>query len=1235
MAENVLNGLLSDEISLQVLFKWLLSENHRDEQSVSIESNFTCTPGDFISHFLNYIHEDAPNFDTDIINKNTFTPKSIKSSRNRGDHKPHVKKRPALFNDIRISHSHTFPVIPAKCSSEVNKLNVSSDFKSNGTSTPKLMKTNSDNVLDASYGSPISPLYSRNNFNSPKNRSILKSAEKSLCLGDFIVTRKCSSKKKVQRSLCEDINAKTKENIENKKCRRIKPTNLNEKRFSGGFKETENSFNFNDNYIELTVNNLNEQRNLLVEERLKIKNNIDDIIKPTNVKLQTFNNKIEVNPVPDKVTFIAELEILIGIYIFLLNKGFVLNIASELYFLISLMLSKQILNNNLDDSDTDIQMIPDNIENRRDLFKTVHNCVYFAVNCLKSQIDLFKAFDRSTLKLMCENERVKLFSIEFSDNLNEIYTNKFDSAKENNETVQRNVCFISDTDNRDNFPNDTSFHAFRKQRDLFYEILRIWEQNHFLPEWNFAIALGGKIKSLLNLHCDPVNYRHFARLFKMQLLTTSRQNTDDDTINEQASILASLPNVNADKLHRLKTRLITKQENNELNSTPAFNGHQEFYKDFILTSGSHIFYEHLKDTIILEINQTISTNLNDFFDDFTVNLSMRNSYSQSLRILRILAKFLGFLDSLSYRIDSKLVCDNVLKAEIEVRKWFQPNFALKEIVLNSLKNKSLILNIPWIVTYLSMLDYITLRLPYFDDILEMLFCIYYTANAQFELNYNRIMIKFSLGWLFELPHFPSESYYNWISKFSFKGASHNLKLNLNDLKIDKNHRTPSLDNLEIIDQTLLYTFCPYLEGFRKLLSTNSSNSSNVVKHITPLSTVENSSDITEKKLKTQLEEAFFNCQPISIRKTVEFISERVASSCVKHICNNVVPEFKKTSLDGARSVLLQITRDFDRNEDYGKIENTIKTKINELIPQYLKQLQEICAEEIEKITKTRIIASIEALLAVDELPQTKETCVLITKRLCFERVQQWINSHINIGLFNKFKTLHFEILKNLNSHETGIQDKPVFQLPSGGRQIEHNPNTFNAVKIVENIKNMSINLLEDKEIESPYIKDFLQATERAFLERCDVNAQILNLTNRMLVDLMLLLITHRIDIFDDNLECFTKHWTNFSKPTDELFKNLISPRNIILIAQSKDVPRSWQNLSKFVVNLISTGLLSCDDFESQSIAIYKHEWDQTTLKHVSTCFQDVIDGINAKRPNEKNFTQLLNFISSYCVEMDF
>jgi len=88
---------------------------------------------------------------------------------------------------------------------------------------------------------------------------------------------------------------------------------------------------------------------------------------------------------------------------------------------------------------------------------------------------------------------------------------------------EANVCFQIDTDNRENFSSGLAFHAFRKQRDAFYDILRIWEENHLVPGWVFQIALGGRIRSMLTMHNDCTNYYHIARLFKSQLLISCIQ----------------------------------------------------------------------------------------------------------------------------------------------------------------------------------------------------------------------------------------------------------------------------------------------------------------------------------------------------------------------------------------------------------------------------------------------------------------------------------------------------------------------------------------------------------------------------------------------------------------------------------------------------------------------------------------------------------------------------------------
>jgi len=43
----------------------------------------------------------------------------------------------------------------------------------------------------------------------------------------------------------------------------------------------------------------------------------------------------------------------------------------------------------------------------------------------------------------------------------------------------------------------------------------------------------------------------------------------------------------------------------------------------------------------------------------------------------------------------------------------------------------------------------------------------------------------------------------------------------------------------------------------------------------------------------QLEESFFHGQPASTRKSVEYVAERVASCCVKHICSKLLTSIKQ------------------------------------------------------------------------------------------------------------------------------------------------------------------------------------------------------------------------------------------------------------------------------------------------------------------------------------------------------
>lgn len=65
-------------------------------------------------------------------------------------------------------------------------------------------------------------------------------------------------------------------------------------------------------------------------------------------------------------------------------------------------------------------------------------------------------------------------------------------------------------------------------------MIRIWEENRLMSGWSYGQALGPKIKQVLNLRPDPINFAHFSRLFQSQLLTMCRGDDDQHISNEDA-----------------------------------------------------------------------------------------------------------------------------------------------------------------------------------------------------------------------------------------------------------------------------------------------------------------------------------------------------------------------------------------------------------------------------------------------------------------------------------------------------------------------------------------------------------------------------------------------------------------------------------------------------------------------------------------------------------------------------
>ncbi|KAK5638061.1 hypothetical protein RI129_012356 [Pyrocoelia pectoralis] len=785
-----------------------------------------------------------------------------------------------------------------------------------------------NNNLSDNFDTYTSPLYKQQPFAkklpSPKTPP-------TVCLGDFIVRKE--TRRKIQKNLNESFSGG---------ARRINPTNISRP----SFPDTKNSFTFDKNDENL---NCTDRKNLL-EERSRI------TFEGTETIAKVINKKVVDVPVFNRVTFPEKLDILIDLYVFLLNNCYVVNLTSEIHFVVSVLLKKQCDGDVTPKTSLEI------------LLNSLSDQVYFAVGVLQKQTDFLNSLDKLTVRLLFDNARLRHFA---KDNYCVNFLKAYECKLEKPLSVRRinkSVYFECETDNRNNFSSNGSFHNFRKQRDLFYEILQIWENNRLVNNWSFASALGQKIRYLVNLDSEPNNFVHFAKLFKAQLIVNTCQ---DGTIGDEDTIKSVIPNIDEEKLSKLNTR-IGKKNCAGINLIPTFANYEEFYKDFVLIAASPSFSKHFVDVIAAEIVE-----VNNFPVDFldtdefdTFGDSVRLKFVTKVKTLRILAKFLGFFETLPYRSNCTQLPEIVVSDQLEIRNKIKLILDLKEILLEAVKKKSLTLTLPWLVKYLAMLDSVTLKVSQIQEIFRILFKIHFDGSSY------PILVKLCLGWLFELPHIPNGLYYVWMShnKDHVPVVPKSFSRNLH------------LDDLQIFGSEILYTCCPYLDAIKRIITDNANafDRSVTCKHITPLTAINSVCETPNTKLQSQLEDMFFCTQPDSVKRTVEFVSERVASGCIKEICYEIVPLHKKDGMSKLQSEV-----------DIGSPE------IEDLSQKYadssLTNLLNIIKSTTESNLNSRITVAMEALLPSTVLKQTKDLCVFLTHRMCTNRVDQWVKSHVTQG----------------------------------------------------------------------------------------------------------------------------------------------------------------------------------------------------------------------------------------------
>ncbi|XP_056151832.1 codanin-1 isoform X2 [Lampris incognitus] len=757
--------------------------------------------------------------------------------------------------------------------------------------------------------------------------------------------------------------------------------------------------------------NLQEERELLKREKTKRAQQATfplpvslDACTPTKSGLRTVSkitpDSQAVCPEPSKVTLASELDLLAELYCTCISENLVPNIFLELFFVMQLLTSRS--PPATEEDETLCSVKSDVLE--IGYLRQVHNCVYFAVRVLENQFQLLTHLDKCTLRLLAENERVASFSTTLKDRLIQAQDNSTAKLSPSASTLIHSVPFQPATDNRSNFSSNKAFHTFKKQRDIFYEVFRDWEDFHKEPGWNFEAALGGRIRGMVSQLTSAGNHSHFARLFLKQLVQMCK-GSPGDTLD--ADVLGMLGADSLGRLKRLEERLIQPHGIVGPCPPPSFPGHQEFFRDFLKAANCCQLNQHLKDRLCQQLLQldevsilgpAASTGQGEEEEEGDMEQqNEKQRFSSFLLLARLLAKFLGFISFLPYQTAEKPSME-IQENAIALRCKSAPVLDVCTVLCNCIQRRRTILTVPWLVEFLSMLDFTGPLLPCYRTLLGTLLLLYrgLVLGRNGEMCYlNKLLLVAVLGWLFQIPVIPEDIFFT--SDFTDVAKIE-----------DGSTSTQGLDCIPLVDQQLLYTCCPFLDEFRKLLaafvSGSTAKSGGIIRKITPTSAEPRDMPTTnrsQQKLQMQLEQAFFHNQPPSLRRTVEFVAERIGSNCVKHMKATLVNE-----LVGRGETMLRDGLELPGSSS-AKLNDSISAQLCDGGMEALARATRFCSEKSPE--------AIRILLPEGTSPAVLTTSENITKRLATEKACSWLSTNITALIRREWKSRYDRVMKTLET----------------------------------------------------------------------------------------------------------------------------------------------------------------------------------------------------------------------------
>ncbi|XP_059228615.1 codanin-1 isoform X2 [Mustela nigripes] len=886
---------------------------------------------------------------------------------------------------------------------------------------------------------------------------------------------------------------------------------------------------------------------------------------------------------PARVSSRQRLELIALVYSSCIAENLVPNLFLELFFVLQLLTARRMVAT----KDGDLEPSPG-----------------APVQVLEHQFQVLSYLDKGTLKLLAENERLLCFSPALQGRLRAAYEGSVAKVSLAMPPSAQAVSFQPETDNRANFSSDRAFHTFKKQRDVFFEVLREWEDRHEEPGWDFEKGLGSRIRAMMGQLSAACSHSHFVRLFQKQLLQMCQSpgGTGGTVLGEAPDVLSMLGADKLGRLRRLQERLVAPQSSGGPCPPPTFPGCQGFFRDFILSASSFQFNQHLMDSLSLKIRELNSLALpqpepSDEDGESDVDWQgERRQFAMVLLSLRLLAKFLGFVAFLPYRGPEPPPTRELQDSILALRSQVPPALDVRALLQQGLRARRAVLTVPWLVEFLSLADHIVPLLDYYRSIFTVLLHLHrslvLSKESEGEMCFlNKLLLLAVLGWLFQIPTVPEDLF------FLEEGQ-------LDALEVDTVASELGLDGMPVVDQHLLYTCCPYIGELRKLLASwvsgSSGRSGGFVRKITPTTTTGLGAQPprTSQGLQAQLAQAFFHNQPPSLRRTVEFVAERIGSNCVKHIKATLVADLVRQAESLLQEQLVT------QGQDGGDPAQLLEILCSQLCPhgaQALTQGREFCQKKSP--------GAVRALLPEETPAAVLSSAENIAVGLATEKACTWLSANITALIRREVKAAVSRTLR-----AQGPEAAARGERRGCSRACEHHaPLPSHLISEIKDVLSLAVGPRDPEEGVSPdhleqllgqlgqtlQCRQFLCPPAEQHLAKCSV-------------DLASLLVADHIPVLGPPsprglergqarrlLHVLLSLWKDdFQVPVP--LQLLLSPRNVGLLADTR--PREWDLLLFLLRELVEKGLMGRTEIEACLGSLRDAQWPKDFSEELATLF---------------------------------